>query len=56
MTPAQRFHAIRRYRKGELLKCIAADYGVCTSSISELARRHGERHRRPWRKIEVVKC
>lgn len=55
MTPAQRFRAIQRYRKGEPLKNIAADYGVVTSSISELARRHGEPHRRPWkREIRAV--
>lgn len=42
---------ISRYRGGEALKVIAADYGVTTTAVNSLAKKHGVPLRRP-RKIK----
>lgn len=41
LTPSQKFHMLRRYRKGERVKIIAADYRVCIPYVCMLARRKG---------------
>lgn len=51
LTDDDRSEIARRYRAGDLLKNIAADIGVCTTTASAVARRlgcegrHGPRNR-----------
>lgn len=51
LSPAQRHRLIRRYRQGDPLKQIAADFRIHTSSVSECARNAGESHRQKGRRL-----
>lgn len=50
-TPDQKHRIIYRYRKGDLTKVIAHDFGTSTATICSIVHRAGERRRIGERKF-----